>query len=78
MCIYTYSVCTRKKLNVDAGSNKVMVFEGREVEMVDFDTLYRVSVTAVEKCEVVLEEKMEEVEEFKYSRTVLCKHGEME
>ena len=51
-----------------------MVFERREV--VDWYTPYRVSV---DRCEVVLgREKMEEVKEFKYLITVVCKHGAME
>ena len=33
---------------------------------------------AVGRCEIVLGEKMEEVKEFKYLGTVLCKYGEME
>ena len=32
----------------------------------------------VGRCEAVLGEKMEEVKEFKYLETVLCKHGEIE
>ncbi len=37
-----YSVCKRRKLKVNAGRNKVMVFERREEEVVDFNTAYRV------------------------------------
>ena len=74
-----YSVCTRWKLKVNPRKSKMMVFERREVEVVDFNTPYRVSVLAVGRCEVVLGgKKMKEAEEFKYLRTVLCKHGEME
>ena len=71
-------VCTRRKLKVNAGKSKVMVFEKRELKVVDFDTLYRVNVPAVGKREVVPGEKMYEVKEFKYLGTVLCKYGEME
>ncbi len=39
-----HSVCSRRKLRVNAGKSKVMVFERREVEVVDFGNLYRVSV----------------------------------
>ena len=42
-----YSVCTRIKLEVNARNSKVMVFERREVEVVDFNAPYRVSVLAV-------------------------------
>ena len=39
---------------MNAGKSKVMVFEGRETEVVDFSTPYRECVPAVERCEVVL------------------------
>ncbi len=32
-----HSVCSRKKLRVNAGKSNVMVFEGREVEVVNFE-----------------------------------------
>ncbi len=32
-----YSVCKRRKLKVNAGKSKVMVFERREEEVVDFN-----------------------------------------
>ncbi len=35
------SVCKRRKLKVNAGKSKVMVFERREEEVVDFNTAYR-------------------------------------
>ncbi len=41
------SVCKRRKLKVNAGKSKVMVFERREVEVVDFNTAYRVRQPAV-------------------------------
>ena len=70
-----YSVCMRRKLKVKAEKSKVMVFERREVEVVDFDTSYSVPVRR--RCEVLLGgKKIEEVEEFKYLETVICKHGE--
>ncbi len=37
-----YSVCKRRKLKVNAGRSKVMVFERREEEVIDFSTVYRV------------------------------------
>ena len=56
-----------------------MVFERREVEVVDFSAPYRLSVPTVGRCEVALgEEKMEDVNKFKYLGTVLCKYGGME
>ncbi len=42
-----YSVCKRRKLKVNAGKSKVMLFERREVEVVDFNTAYRVRLPAV-------------------------------
>ena len=48
---------------MSAGNSK----ERREVEVVDFNTSYRMNVPGVGKCEVVLGgKKMEEVKEFKY------------
>ncbi len=62
-----YSVCKRRKLKVNVGKSKVMVVERREVEVVDFNTPYRVRLPAVARCRVMLgSEKMEEVSEFKY------------
>ncbi len=74
-----YSVCKRRKLKVNAGKNKVMVFERREEEVGDFNTAYRIRLPAVERCRIMLgSEKMEEVSEFKYLETLLCKHWGME
>ncbi len=42
-----YSVCKRRKLKVNAGKSKVMGCERREVEVVDFNTAYRVRLPAV-------------------------------
>ncbi len=74
-----YSVCKRRKLKVNTGKSKVMVFERREEEVIDFNTAYRVRLPAVAGCRIMLgSEEMEEVNEFKYLGTVLCKHGGME
>ena len=56
-----YSVCMRRKLKVNAGKSKVMVFEWREVGLVDFNTPYKINVTAGGRCEVVLGEELEEM-----------------
>ncbi len=67
-----YSVCLRRKLKVNVGKSKVVVFERNEAEVCDFRTPYRVSVPAAGGCEVVLGgERTEEVKEFKYLGTVL-------
>ncbi len=47
-----YSVCKRRKLKVNAGKSKVIVFERREEEMVDYNTAYRVRLPAVARCNV--------------------------
>ena len=73
-----YGVWTIRKLKAIVGKSMVIVFERREVKGVDFNTPYRVSVPPIGRCEVVLGEKMEEVKEFTYLGTVLCKQGEME
>ncbi len=54
--------CIRRKLRVNARKSKVMMFERREVEVLDFGNPYRVSVPVDERCEIVLgEERMEKV-----------------
>ncbi len=74
-----HNVCNRRKLSVNAGKSNVMVFERREVVVLDFRNLYRVSVPVDERCEIVMgRERMEVVKEFKYLGTVLSTHGEME
>ena len=55
-----------------------MVFKRKEEEVVSFRTASRVSLPTVGRCEVVLGDKMEEMEKFKYLGTLICKHGEME
>ncbi len=45
---------------MNAEKSKVMVFERREVEVVEFNTAYRVRLPAVARCIVMLgREKME-------------------
>ncbi len=73
------SVCKRRKLKVNAGKSKVMVFERREEEVINFNTANRVRLPEVANCRIMFgSEKMEEVSECKYLGTVLCKHGGME
>ncbi len=72
------SVCKRRKLKVNAGKSKLMVFERRE-EVIDFNTAYSVRLPTVARCRTMLRsEKMEEVNEFIYLGTVSCKHRGME
>ncbi len=62
-----YSVCKKRKLKMNAGKSKVMVFERREEEEVDFNSAYRVRLPVVVRCRIILRsEKMEEVSAFKY------------
>ena len=46
---------------MNAGKSKVMVFEGREVQVVDFNTPNRISMPTEGRCEEVPGEKMEEL-----------------
>ncbi len=55
------------------------MFERREEEVINFSTTYRVRLSTVASCRIMLgSEKMEEVSEFKYLGTLLCKYGGME
>ncbi len=61
------SVCRGKKLRVNAGKSKVMVFEKKAVEVVNFGNPYKVSVPVDERCEIVMGgERMEIVKVLKY------------
>ncbi len=74
-----FSVCKRRMLKVNAGKSKVMVFDRREEEVINFNTAYRVRLPGLASCRIMLgSEKIKEVSEFKYLRTVLCKHRGME
>ncbi len=62
-----HSVCSRRKPKVNAGKSKVILFERKEVEMVNFGSSFRVSVPVDERCEIMSRgERMEVVKEFKY------------
>ncbi len=65
-----HEMCVRQKVKMNGGESNGMVFERREVVVCDFGILYRVSVPAVGRCEVV----MDKVSEFKYLGTVLSKN----
>ncbi len=72
-------VCKRRKLKVNAGKIKVMHFERAREQTINFAKPYRVESEAILGCKIWLQkEKMEEVNEFKYLETILCKHGSME
>ena len=58
-----------------AEKSKMMFFEERKAEVID--TSYRMNVSAVGRCEIVLGgENMEEMKKFKYFGIVICKHGD--
>ncbi len=68
-------VCKRRKLKVNTGKSKVMVFERAREQTINFAKPYRVGSEAILGCKIWLGiEKMEEVNEFKYLGTILCKH----
>ena len=72
-------VCERRKLKVNAGKSKVMVFERREYDTLDFGEAYRVRRPNVLNCKIRIgKEQLEEVSEFKYLGSVLCKNDTLE
>ena len=74
-----HNVCQRRKLKVNCEKSKVMVFERRKTEVIEFDRQYRIRLENERVCKIVLDGKfLEEVNEFKYLGTVLCKYGSME
>ncbi len=48
-----HSVCSRRKLRVNAGKRKLMVFDRKELEVVDLGNPYRVSVPGDERAELI-------------------------
>ncbi len=70
------SVCKRRKLKVNVNKSKVMVCEWSRSEVVDFVCPYRVGIECEKEYKIILNgEEMEEVNEFKYIESVICKHG---
>ncbi len=49
-----HSACERRKLKVNAGKIKVVVFERREEEVIDFNTDFRVRFSSVGRCRIML------------------------
>ena len=73
------TVCVRRKLKVNVSKSKVMVFERRKSEIIQFADQYRMRVESQKQCKIMMNEQiMEEVNEFKYLGSVLCKYGSME
>ncbi len=53
-----------------------MVCEWSRSEVVDFVCPYRVGIKCEKECKIILNgEAMDEVNEFKYLGSVMCKHG---
>ena len=74
-----YEVCKRRKLKVNCDKSKVMVFERRKTEVIDFGRPYRVRLENESSCRITMGGQcLEEVKEFKYLGTMLCKYGSME
>ncbi len=60
-------LCKRRKLIVNAGKSKVMVFERARKQTINLAKPYRVGSEAIPECKIWLgKERMEEVNEFKY------------
>ncbi len=55
-------ICKRRKMKVNAGKSKVMVFERARKQIINFPKSYRVGSEAILGCKIWLgKEKMEEV-----------------
>ena len=66
--------CERRKLKVNASKSKVMVFERKEFDTVDFGKTYGVNRPNERFCKINSgEHQLEEVNEFKYLGSMLCK-----
>ncbi len=64
---------------MNAGKSKAMVFERAREQTNNFAKPYRVGSEAILGRKIWLgKENMEEVNEFKYLGTILCKHGSVE
>ncbi len=71
-------VCKRRKLKVNAGKSKVMVFERAREQTINFAKPYRVGSEAILECKIWLGKEMEEVNEFKDFGTILCNFWSIE
>ncbi len=49
-----YSACKTRKLKVNAGKSKVMVFERRKEEVIDFNIAYRMMMPSVARFRIRL------------------------
>ncbi len=67
MTVYEFDrVCKRRKLKVNAGKSKVIVFERATEQTINFAKPYRAGSEAILECKIWLgRERMEEVNEFR-------------
>ncbi len=73
------SVCKRRKLKVNVNRSTVMICKQSRSEVVDFVCPYRVGIECEKDYKITLNgEEIEEVNEFKYLRSVMGKHGSTE
>ncbi len=66
-----YSVCKRRKLKVNAGKSKVMVLERWEERWFNMIAYWQWRIQKI----ILNGEAIQEVNEFKYLGSVICKHG---
>lgn len=72
-------VCDRRELKVNAGKSKVMVFERKDYDKIDFGKTYSVQKPSGLDCKVKIKgEYLEEVSEFKCLGSMLCKNDSMD
>ncbi len=73
-------ICKRRRLKINAGKSKVMIFKRAREQTLNLQRHnYRVRLEAIHGCKIWLgKEKMEELNKFKYLRTILCKRGSVE
>ncbi len=72
-----HSVCSRRKLRVNAGNSKVMVSDRKEVKVVNSGNPNWVNVPADERCEIVLGGERMEVIRVEVFRNSIKMEGEV-
>ncbi len=73
------NVCETRKLIVNVGKSKVIIFEKRKSEVIEFANQYRMRAENQRQCKIRMSGQiMEGVNEFKYLGSIFCKYGSME
>ncbi len=69
-------VCKRKKLKVNAGKSKVMVFERAREQTINSAKPYRVGSKAIPECKIWLGKERREEQFFFFSclKMIICVH----